>query len=225
MKRFRAGLAEAAAGIRRGGLSSEALTRACLERIAARESAVAAMGVARSGRRMERARRPMPKMAAGRAVGPLHGNPPGDSKDIMHTRASHGDGLGRLRRLRARRVRGRVERIEAAGAFVLGKTVARNWPISPRQDPQSLEPGAHPGGSSSGSAAAVAAGMVPGALGTQTNGSVIRPAAFCGVVGFKPSAGLIRAAASWRSAHARPGRGVRAPGRRCRAAGRGPGGA
>ena len=76
----------------------------------------------------------------------------------------------------------------AAGAWVLGKTVATefaNMTPGPTRNPRGL---AHtPGGSSSGSAAAVAAGMAPLALGTQTAGSVIRPAAFCGIVGYKPS--------------------------------------
>jgi Asp-tRNA(Asn)/Glu-tRNA(Gln) amidotransferase A subunit family amidase len=85
-----------------------------------------------------------------------------------------------------------VRRIEAAGGYVAGKTVTAELAYSepgPTRNPWNL---AHtPGGSSSGSAAAVAAGFVPLAVGTQTNGSVIRPAAFCGVVGFKPSSGLI----------------------------------
>jgi amidase len=85
-----------------------------------------------------------------------------------------------------------VAQLKAAGAFVLGKTVSAelaNFTPGPTRNPHHLE---HtPGGSSSGSAAAVAAHFVPLALGTQTAGSVIRPAAFCGVVGYKPSAGLV----------------------------------
>lgn len=85
-----------------------------------------------------------------------------------------------------------VRRLEAAGGYVAGKTVTAElafYAPGPTRNPWNAE---HtPGGSSSGSAAAVAAGFVPMALGTQTNGSVIRPAAYCGVVGFKPSSGLI----------------------------------
>jgi len=85
-----------------------------------------------------------------------------------------------------------VEKLEAAGAFVLGKTVTTEFAYrhpGPTRNPWNL---AHtPGGSSSGSAAAVASGMVPLALGSQTLGSVIRPAAFCGIVGYKPSYGMI----------------------------------
>lgn len=85
-----------------------------------------------------------------------------------------------------------VRRFEAAGGFVLGKTVTAElayYTPGPTRNP--WNPAHTPGGSSSGSAAAVAAGCVPVAIGTQTNGSVIRPAAFCGCVGFKPSAGRI----------------------------------
>ena len=82
--------------------------------------------------------------------------------------------------------------LRAAGAVILGKTVTTEcatYPPGKTRNPH--DPERTPGGSSSGSAAAVAAGMVPLALGTQTNGSVIRPAAYCGVYGFKPTHGLI----------------------------------
>jgi Asp-tRNA(Asn)/Glu-tRNA(Gln) amidotransferase A subunit family amidase len=88
-----------------------------------------------------------------------------------------------------------VSMLRAAGAVVLGKTVSTEFAFlepGPTRNPRNL---AHtPGGSSSGSAAAVAAGFCPVALGSQTVGSVIRPAAFCGVVGFKPSYGRISTA-------------------------------
>ena len=74
----------------------------------------------------------------------------------------------------------------------MGKTVTTEYAyFQPGKTRNPHDPSRTPGGSSSGSAAAVAAHMVPGAIGTQTNGSVIRPAAFCGVVGFKPTHGLI----------------------------------
>ncbi|MEW1859693.1 amidase [Streptomyces sp. NPDC088194] len=85
-----------------------------------------------------------------------------------------------------------VDRLRAAGAVVAGKTVTAEFAMSapgPTRNPHALD---HtPGGSSSGSAAAVAAGMVPLAIGTQTGGSLIRPAAYCGVVGFKPTVSRI----------------------------------
>ncbi|GCE28951.1 amidase [Dictyobacter alpinus] len=87
-----------------------------------------------------------------------------------------------------------VSRLRKAGALILGKTVTTEFASDesgPTRNPHNLE---HtPGGSSSGSAAAVAAGLCPLALGTQTAGSVIRPAAFCGIVGFKPTYGRIAA--------------------------------
>jgi Asp-tRNA(Asn)/Glu-tRNA(Gln) amidotransferase A subunit family amidase len=128
----------------------------------------------------------------GDLAGPLFGVPVG-IKDIIDTEdlpTQHGSPIhaGRYAIADATVVR----RIRQAGGVVLGKTAttefATFYPAATR-NPHNLD---HtPGGSSSGSAAAVAAGFVPVALGTQTNGSVIRPASFCGVYGFKPSYGLI----------------------------------
>ncbi|MFF4700207.1 amidase [Streptomyces chattanoogensis] len=87
-----------------------------------------------------------------------------------------------------------VDRLLAAGALIAGKTVTAEFAVTapgPTRNPHN--PAHTPGGSSSGSAAAVAAGMVPLAIGTQTVGSMIRPAAYCGVVGFKPTYGRIPA--------------------------------
>jgi Asp-tRNA(Asn)/Glu-tRNA(Gln) amidotransferase A subunit family amidase len=85
-----------------------------------------------------------------------------------------------------------VARLRTAGAVILGKTVTAELAVcTPGKTRNPHDPARTPGGSSSGSAAAVAAGMVPLAIGTQTNGSVIRPASYCGVVGYKPSFGLI----------------------------------
>ncbi|MFB6887918.1 amidase [Kitasatospora sp. NPDC056327] len=88
-----------------------------------------------------------------------------------------------------------VDRLRAAGALVAGKTVTAEFAGAapgPTRNPH--HPGHSPGGSSSGSAAAVAAGLVPLAIGTQTIGSVVRPAAYCGVVGFRPTHGRIPSA-------------------------------
>src|SRR5690606_8240027 len=85
-----------------------------------------------------------------------------------------------------------VARLKQAGAVILGKTVTAELAYmapGPTRNPH--DPRRTPGGSSSGSAAAVAAGMVPLAVGTQTGGSTLRPAAFCGVVGFKPTFGAV----------------------------------
>src|SRR3546814_2776093 len=81
-----------------------------------------------------------------------------------------------------------VKRLKQAGAVIMGKTVTTELMLRhPGKTRNPHNPAHTPGGSSSGSAAAVAAGMVPLAVGTQTLGSVIRPASYCGVVGFKPS--------------------------------------
>ena len=88
-----------------------------------------------------------------------------------------------------------VRSLEAAGAIVIGKTITAELAFlhpGPTRNPYDLE--RTPGGSSMGSAAAVAAGVIPGALGTQTNGSTIRPGAFCGVVAFKPTGGRLSTA-------------------------------
>jgi Asp-tRNA(Asn)/Glu-tRNA(Gln) amidotransferase A subunit family amidase len=83
-----------------------------------------------------------------------------------------------------------VARLKAAGAVVLGKTVTTEFAhVTPKATRNPHDPGRTPGGSSSGSAAAVADGMAPLAIGTQTGGSVIRPASYCGIFGFKPTIG------------------------------------
>jgi Asp-tRNA(Asn)/Glu-tRNA(Gln) amidotransferase A subunit family amidase len=85
-----------------------------------------------------------------------------------------------------------VQALERAGAIVLGKSVTTEFAYyTPRKTRNPWNPRHTPGGSSMGSAAAVACGMAAGALGTQTNGSVIRPAAFCGIVGYKPTFGAV----------------------------------
>jgi Asp-tRNA(Asn)/Glu-tRNA(Gln) amidotransferase A subunit family amidase len=85
-----------------------------------------------------------------------------------------------------------ITALKRAGAIVLGKTVTTELATHvPSRTRNPVNPDHTPGGSSSGSAAAVAAGMVPIAVGTQTGGSVIRPAAFCGIYGFKPTFGVI----------------------------------
>lgn len=129
---------------------------------------------------------------AGRAEGPLFGLPVG-VKDIVDTRdlpTENGSVLHAGRQ--PRRDAAVVRRLRAAGGLLMGKTVTTELATyAPGKTRNPHDPAHTPGGSSSGSAAAVAAGMVPLAIGTQTNGSVIRPASFCGVFGYKPSAGMI----------------------------------
>jgi Asp-tRNA(Asn)/Glu-tRNA(Gln) amidotransferase A subunit family amidase len=129
---------------------------------------------------------------SGQPIGPLHGVPVG-IKDIFDT-ADMPTENGSV--LHAGRTPSRdasvVTKLRAAGAIIMGKTVTTEFAyFSPGKTRNPHNPEHTPGGSSSGSAAAVASGMVPLALGSQTNGSTIRPAAYCGVIGFKPTHGLI----------------------------------
>jgi Asp-tRNA(Asn)/Glu-tRNA(Gln) amidotransferase A subunit family amidase len=186
------GLADAALGIRSGRFSCTDYAKACLARIAAREPQVQAWAWLDVDRALTQARQADQVLADGRPVGPLHGIPLG-IKDIMHTRGiPTGMGSAAFAGFVPDRSAAVVEAIEQAGAYVMGKTVTSELAYyAPGKTRNPHHPAHTPGGSSSGSAAAVATGMVPGALGTQTNGSVIRPAALCGVIGFKPSSGLI----------------------------------
>ena len=178
--------AEAAARIRAGSLTSEALVAACLARIDARETTVGAWQHLDPRQAMEQAR------ACDRCAprGPLHGVPIG-VKDIIDT-VDMPTTLGST--IYAKRQpdwdAACVAAVRAAGAIVLGKTVSTEFAYfqpGKTRNPHNL---LHtPGGSSSGSAAAVADCMVPMALGSQTAASVIRPAAFCGVYGYKASFG------------------------------------
>ncbi|MGH6999986.1 MAG: amidase [Stellaceae bacterium] len=174
-----------------GEATAESETRACLERIAEREAAIGAWAYVDVERAVAEARR----RDQVRAKGPLHGIAVG-IKDIFDTAdmpTSYGSPIYAGHRPAADAAC--VALLRAAGAVALGKTVTTEFAMThpgKTRNPHNLE---HtPGGSSSGSAAAVAAGMVPVALGTQTLGSVIRPAAFCGIVGFKPSYGAINRA-------------------------------
>ena len=173
---------EAARAIRAGRLSPAALTEACLGRLLAREAVVQAMAYVDPAQ--ARAARPKP--------GPLHGLPVG-VKDVLDTAdmpSEYNSAIWRGHRPRADAAC--VAWAKAAGAVVLGKTVTTEFATrTPGPTTNPHDPARTPGGSSSGSAAGVAAGFFPLAFGTQTAGSVIRPAAYCGVVGFKPSFGLI----------------------------------
>ena len=126
------------------------------------------------------------------AQGPLHGIPIG-LKDIIDTAGLPTQlGSPAFAGHRAMRDAACVRRIVEAGGYAFGKTVTTEFAYMHPGATRNPWNTAHtPGGSSSGSAAAVAARHVPAAVGTQTNGSVIRPAAFCGVVGFKPTLGAI----------------------------------
>ena len=179
---------QAAVLLGRGHLTAEALVRACLERIAAFEPRVLAFEALDPDLAIREARR---VDAAGRP-GPLHGLPVG-VKDVIDTAdlpTARGSPVFAGRRPAADAAC--VASLRRAGGIVLGKTVTTELAFYfPGKTRNPHDPSRTPGGSSSGSAAAVAARMVPAALGTQTAGSLIRPGAYCGVVAFKPSHGLL----------------------------------
>ncbi len=185
-------LREAAKRMREGTLSAAELTRACLTRCSRLEPRIEAWEHLPAERAIERAEALDQARARGTALPPLHGIPLG-IKDIIHvagmpTTMGSPIHAGQF----ARETAPVVQALETAGAVILGKTVTTEFAYyTPRKTRNPWNPAHTPGGSSMGSAAAVAAGMVCAALGTQTNGSVIRPAAFCGVVGFKPGHGAI----------------------------------
>ena len=184
--------ADAARAIRDGAVSAEQLVEACLARVREVDARVQAWAFLDPQHAVAQARAADELRKQGAPLGPLHGVPVG-IKDIFDT-ADMPTEDGTV--LHAGRTPGHdataVSRLRAAGAVIMGKTVTTELAyFSPgkTRNPHNAE---HtPGGSSSGSAAAVACGMVPLAVGSQTNGSVIRPAAYCGVYGFKPTHGLI----------------------------------
>ncbi|ARP84833.1 amidase [Bordetella genomosp. 9] len=174
--------------LQRRELTAVQLMRACFARIEQREDAVHAWAALDKDAALAHAQ----ELDEGPIAGPLHGLPFG-VKDLFDTRdfpTTYGSPIYQDHRPQTDATA--VARCRAAGALVAGKTVTTEFatfkaPLT--RNPHN--PAYTPGGSSSGSAAAVADNMVPFALGTQTAASVIRPAAYCGVVGFKPTFGAI----------------------------------
>jgi len=185
--------AEAAAtAIRNGEITSEELTRACLARIADREDVVHAWVNFKPETALRQARAADAAMAQGDQLGPLHGVPVG-LKDIIDTHDFPTESGSRLfAGRRPAQDAACAVLLRSAGAIILGKTVTTEFALNyPRGTRNPNDPNRTPGGSSSGSAAAVADFMVPLAVGSQTGGSVIRPASFCGTYGYKPTYGSI----------------------------------
>ena len=183
---------EAAERIAAGELSSAQYVEACLDRIDAVDGKVHAFVHLDRKEALAQAKALDERRRTGKPLGPLHGVPVG-IKDIFDTTEYKTEcGSLLLKGRQPMRDAAAVERLRAAGAVIIGKTVSTEFAYfhpGPTRNPH--DAARTPGGSSSGSAAAVAAGMVPLAIGSQTNGSMIRPAAFCGVYGVKPSHGLI----------------------------------
>ena len=183
---------EAAERIANGDISAEEYTSACLDRIAEVDDKVHAFVHLDRDEALRQARALDERRRNGGSLGLLHGIPVG-IKDIFDTADYPTEcGSPMLKGRLPMRDCTAVARLREAGAVIIGKTVTTEFAYlhpGPTRNPRDLE--RTPGGSSSGSAAAIAAGMVPLAIGSQTNGSVIRPAAFCGVYGCKPTHGTI----------------------------------
>jgi amidase len=178
-------------GIAAKKFTAEAVMRACLDRVAAREALVHAFASFDPERALAQAR----ALDRGPIRGALHGVPVG-IKDVIDTADLPTEmGSPIYRGHRAACDAACVALLRAAGAIVLGKTVTAEFAgMEPGPTTNPHNPAHTPGGSSSGSAAAVADFMLPAALGTQTGGSVLRPAAYCGVVGYKPTFNAINRA-------------------------------
>jgi amidase len=182
---------EAARQIAERRLTAETLTATYLDRIEAREPVVGAWQYLDREQVLAAARR----RDAEPPRGPLHGIPIAvkDLIDTVDMPTAYGSPIYRGHRPAADA--SCVALAKASGAVVLGKTVTTEFAaFTPGKTANPRNPAHTPGGSSSGSAAAVGDGMAPLAFGTQTAGSVIRPAAYCGCVGYKPSFGLINRA-------------------------------
>lgn len=182
----------AATAIRDGRLTSRQLTEACLKRIGERDDLVAGWAHLDVGHALAQADEADAAVAAGRPLGPLHGVPVG-VKDIIDTfDFPTENGTPAFAGRQPDKDATVVATLRRAGAVILGKTVTTELAFfGPGKTMNPHDPGRTPGGSSSGSAAAVADGQVPLALGTQTAGSILRPASYCGSVGFKPTFGLV----------------------------------
>jgi len=192
MNLYEISAAQAAKAIRSGEMSSEELVQSCVNRIEALEETVGAWTHFDPEFALRQARDADLYRKSGKTTGPLHGVPVG-VKDIFDTcdmPTEDGTALhaGRTPAYDATA----VDLMKQAGAIIMGKTVTTELAVyAPGKTRNPHDSARTPGGSSSGSAAAVASQMVPLAIGTQTNGSIIRPASYCGVFGYKPSHGLI----------------------------------
>ena len=186
------GVGAAGEAIRRVETTSSELVEACLARIAATDDELRAWVTVDADGARAAARDRDADVRGGRPLGPLHGVPLG-IKDIIDVAGmTTTAGAAAFAHTQPDRDATLVARLRAAGAVILGKTVATQFAYkdpAPTLNPWSAE---HtPGGSSSGSGAAVAARQVPAAIGTQTVGSILRPAAYCGVVGLKGEFGQV----------------------------------
>ena len=174
------------------GKSAQALVESCLQRISERESIVGAWQYFNPEQALQQAKAGDALQAAGKPLGALHGIPIAIKDNFATCDMPTGWGTPIHAGTQLGYDAAVVERLRSAGAILMGKTVLTEYAIARAGKTTNPHNPKHtPGGSSSGSAAAVADGMVPLAIGTQTVGSILRPAAYCGILGFKPSFGLI----------------------------------
>jgi len=189
---FELSAVQAAENIRSGVISSVELVKACLQRIEDTDGEIKAWVHLDAENAIAQAQALDEIRFKGLPLGPLHGVPVG-IKDIFDTFDMPTQLGSKIHQGRQpERDAAVIERLREAGAIILGKTVTTEFAYShPTLTTKPHNPLYSPGGSSSGSAAAVAAGHLPLAIGSQTGGSTIRPASFCGIYGFKPTRGVI----------------------------------
>lgn len=189
---------EAAAAIKGGKLTAVDLTRQYLDRIARLDGDLSTFVTVTAGRALSAAARADEEIAAGKWRGPLHGIPIA-LKDVIDVADVRTTACSKLLLENVPEHNSNAwARLEQAGAVLLGKLTTHEFAIGGPSFDLPFPPARNPwdrtrftGGSSSGSGAAVAAGLVPGALGTDSGGSIRTPASYCGIVGMKPTYGLV----------------------------------
>jgi Asp-tRNA(Asn)/Glu-tRNA(Gln) amidotransferase A subunit family amidase len=185
-------LHELASSIRSGRLTATSVIESCLQKYREWEPRIHAFAWLDPERAMLAAKRVDEKVAKGLTAGSLAGVPIG-IKDILDTAGMPTEFGSEIFKGRVpHRSAATVLALEREDAVLFGKTVTAElayYTPGPTRNPWDVK--RTPGGSSMGSAAAVSAGVIPASVGTQTNGSIVRPAAFCGVVGFKPTFGWL----------------------------------
>ncbi len=182
------GVRDIARGVVDGSFTAEAVTRDCLARIESRERALKAWAFLDPELALRQAR----SVDKGNKDGMLSGVPIGikDVIDVVDMPTGMGSPL--YKDYRPGIDASSTALLRRAGAIIMGKTITCEFAgLTPNITTNPFDPSRTPGGSSSGSAAAVGDFMIPAATGTQTGGSVLRPASFCGVVGYKPTYNLI----------------------------------
>ncbi len=186
------GINQAVSILKNGEVSAEELVSDCLKRIEEYNPDIQAWAYLDADYALKQAKQLDTDRRKGKTTGRLHGIPVG-LKDIIDSALLPTENGCELFKGNIPKTDSFVSaKLKQQGAVIMGKTVtAELATFTPGKTRNPHNPQHTPGGSSSGSAAAVASYMIPGALGTQTNGSMIRPASFCGTVGYKPTYGLI----------------------------------